>query len=134
MRISQTDEINYMKQWLRDRGAPESMPMDHSHMDHNMAGMKGMDHMNMGAMPLMPGMLSPEQMQALAKASGRTFDHLFLTGMIQHHGGALIMVDDLFNTPGAGEDGVLFDFATDIDNTQRAEIGIMRGMLSKEKR
>ncbi len=134
MRISQTDEMNYMKQWLRDRGKPESMPMDHSHMDRSMAGMKGMDHMNMGAMPLMPGMLSPEQMQTLAKSTGKTFDHLFLTGMIQHHGGALIMVDELFNTPGAGQDGILFDFATDIDNTQRAEIGIMQGMLSKEKR
>ena len=52
--------------------------------------------------------------------------------MIQHHTGALIMVDDLFAVPGAGQDPVLFDFATDIDNTQRAEINIMRGML-KEK-
>lgn len=126
--ISQTDEINYMKQWLTDRG--KSTSMEH-HMDH-MEGMK-MDHMKM-AMPLMPGMLTPEQMKALAKSSGKTFDHLFLTGMIQHHGGALTMVEDLFNTPGAGQDNVLFDFATDIDNTQRAEIEIMRGMLQKEKR
>jgi uncharacterized protein (DUF305 family) len=80
----------------------------------------------------MPGMLTPQQMDALAKAKGPEFDYLFLTGMIQHHTGALIMVDDLFNTPGAGQDPVLFDFATDIDNTQRAEIKIMRGML-KEK-
>ena len=113
--ISQTDEIKYMKQWLVDRGKPTMMEMD------------DMD------MPLMPGMLSKEQMAALAKAKGAAFDHLFLTGMIQHHNGALIMVDDLFNTPGAGEDAVLFDFATDIDNTQRAEINIMRGMLNKEK-
>ena len=64
-----------------------------------MADMKGMpvDQMNMGSMPLMPGMLTPEQMQALAKATGRTFDHLFLTGMIQHHTGALVMVEDLFS-------------------------------------
>ena len=82
----------------------------------------------------MPGMLTPEQMAALAKASGAQFDHLFLTGMIQHHGGALTMVDDLFNTPGAGQDPVLFDFATDIENTQSAEIKIMRGMLDKEKK
>jgi uncharacterized protein (DUF305 family) len=53
--------------------------------------------------------------------------------MIQHHIGALVMVEDLFDTPGAGQEPVLYDFATDIDNTQRAEIGIMRGML-KEKR
>jgi uncharacterized protein (DUF305 family) len=130
--ISQADEIKYMKQWLEDRG--KAVPMDHGHMGH-MAGMnmQGMHMMDMGSMPLMPGMLSPEQMQALAKASGKKFDYLFLTGMIQHHTGALVMVEDLFNTPGAGQDNVLFDFATDIDNTQRAEIEIMRGLL-KEKR
>ena len=71
-------------------------------------------------------------MKALAKANGPVFDHLFLTGMIQHHTGALVMVQDLFDTPGAGQDTVLFDFATDVDNTQRAEINIMQGML-KEK-
>jgi uncharacterized protein (DUF305 family) len=73
-------------------------------------------------------------MAALAKAKGAEFDRLFLTGMIQHHTGALIMVDDLFATPGGGQDPVLFDFATDIDNTQSAEIKIMRGMLDQEKK
>jgi uncharacterized protein (DUF305 family) len=99
-----------------------------------MGDMKGMDHMamDMSAMPMMPGMLTPQQMQALAKATGPAFDRLFLTGMIQHHTGALIMVQDLFDTPGAGQDNVLFDFATDVDNTQRAEIKIMQNML-KEK-
>jgi uncharacterized protein (DUF305 family) len=56
--------------------------------------------------------------------------------MIQHHNGALIMVKQLFDTPGAGQDADIFDFATDADNTQRAEIRIMQGMLqdiSKEK-
>ena len=53
--------------------------------------------------------------------------------MIQHHNGALIMVDDLFKTPGAGQESVLYDFANDIDNTQRAEIEIMRGMLKEKK-
>jgi uncharacterized protein (DUF305 family) len=132
--ISQTDEMKYMKQWLEDRGKPVTMDMgshDMSHMDH----MAGMDHMKMSAAPmLMPGMLTPEQMKALAKATGPAFDHLFLTGMIQHHGGALTMVQDLFDTPGAGQDNQLFDFATDVDNTQRAEIGIMQGMLNKEKK
>jgi uncharacterized protein (DUF305 family) len=124
--ISQTDEIGFMKRWLESRGKPATMEMDHSHM--SAADMKNMN-MNM----LMPGMLTPQQMSALAKARGAQFDHLFLTGMIQHHGGALTMVDDLFNTPGAGQDPVLFDFATDIENTQSAEIKIMRGMLDKEK-
>jgi len=56
---------------------------------------------------------------------------LFLTGMIQHHNGALTMVKDLFDTPGAGQDAELFNFATDADNTQRAEIRIMQSMLEK---
>jgi uncharacterized protein (DUF305 family) len=125
--ISQTDEIGFMKRWLEDRGKPTTMQMDHSKMSADQ--MKNMK-MNM----LMPGMLTPQQMSTLTKARGAQFDHLFLTGMIQHHGGALTMVGDLFNTPGAGQDPVLFDFATDIDNTQSAEIKLMRGMLDKEKK
>ncbi len=130
--ISQTDEIKSMKQWLEDRG----LPVEHAHMDHmaHMKNMASMDHMKMDSMPLMPGMLTPQQMKALEKANGPSFDHLFLTGMIQHHTGALIMVQDLFDTPGAGQDPTLFDFATDIDNTQRAEIEIMKHMLLKEKK
>jgi uncharacterized protein (DUF305 family) len=135
--ISQTDEMQYMKKWLEDRGQPA--PTGYGHMDHS-AGMQGHDMKSMGSMagmdmksmPMMPGMLTPQQMQALAKATGQVFDRLFLTGMIQHHTGALVMVEDLFDTPGAGQDNVLFDFATDVDNTQRAEIKIMQAML-KEK-
>jgi len=125
--ISQSDEMKYMQKWLADRGKPLVGSMDH---------MAGMDHskMNMDDMPVMPGMLSPNQMKALAKANGPAFDHLFLTGMIHHHTGALMMVEDLFDTPGAGQDPVLFDFATDVDNTQRAEIKIMQSMLDKEKK
>lgn len=122
--LSQSDEIRYMKDWLLTRGQPTTMQMDHSKMTPEQ-----MKNMNM----LMPGMLTPKQMNELAKAKGARFDHLFLTGMIQHHGGALTMVDDLMHTPGAGQDPILFDFATDIDNTQRAEIKIMQAMLQKEK-
>ncbi|MBI4906921.1 MAG: DUF305 domain-containing protein [Acidobacteria bacterium] len=118
--ISQSDEIQFMKQWLEERGRPVAPA--HNHAGHMAAGM-----------PLMPGMLTAEQMSALAKAKGAEFDRLFLTGMIQHHIGALVMVDELFDTPGAGQDPVLYDFATDIDNTQRAEIGIMRGMLKESR-
>src|ERR1700722_2624884 len=121
---SQQDEIKFMQRWLAQRGQPTSMPGE-------MAGMPGMDK-NGGAMPLMPGMLTAEQMDALRHARGPEFDHLFLTGMIQHHNGALIMVKDLFNTAGAGQDADIFNFATDADNTQRAEIKIMQGMLEKE--
>ena len=83
----------------------------------------------------MPGMLTPEQMGALRNAMGAEFDHLFLTGMIQHHNGALTMVKDLFDTAGAGQDADVFNFATDADNSQRAEIRIMQTMLENfEKR
>ena len=121
---SQQDEIKFMQRWLAQRGQATSMP-------GAMAGMPGMDK-NGGAMALMPGMLTAEQMDALRHARGPEFDHLFLTGMIQHHNGALIMVKDLFNTAGAGQDADIFNFATDADNTQRAEIKIMQGMLQKE--
>jgi uncharacterized protein (DUF305 family) len=126
--ISQTDEMRFMREWLTERGEALSLPgaMDMSGMD-----MSGADHMDM-AMPMMPGMLTAAQMKALAAATGPEFDHLFLTGMIQHHSGALTMVKDLFKEPGAGQDPRLFDFASDVDNTQQAEIDIMRHML-KEK-
>ena len=119
--ISQSDEIKFMKRWLAARGQPTSM---------SMPGMPDMDKSG-HAMPLMPGMLTPQQMEALRKAKGPEFDRLFLTGMIQHHGGALTMVKDLFDTAGAGQDAELFNFATDVDTGQRAEIRIMQGMLEK---
>jgi uncharacterized protein (DUF305 family) len=119
--ISQSDEIKFMQRWLTARGEPISMAMP---------GMPDMDKSG-HPMALMPGMLSPEQMDALRKAKGAEFDRLFLTGMIQHHNGALIMVKDLFDTAGAGQDADLFNFATDADNTQRAEIKIMQSMLQK---
>ncbi len=119
---SQSDEIRFMRRWLAARGEPVSMAK---------AGMPGMD-MAHEPMALMPGMLTPEQMEALRKAKGAEFDNLFLTGMIQHHNGALTMVKDLFDTAGAGQDADLFNFATDADNTQRAEIRIMQSMLEKK--
>jgi uncharacterized protein (DUF305 family) len=81
---------------------------------------------------LMPGMLTPEQMDALRKSKGAEFDRLFLTGMIQHHGGALTMVKELFDSPGAGQDAELFSFTTDVDSGQRAEIRIMQNMLGEK--
>ena len=116
---SQSDEIRFMKRWLTSRGEPVSMPMP---------AMAGMD-MAHPPMPLMPGMLTAEQMEALRKARDADFDRLFLTGMIQHHGGALTMVKDLFDTAGSGQDAELFNFASDVDSGQRAEIRIMQGML-----
>jgi uncharacterized protein (DUF305 family) len=121
--VSQSDEMAFMKRWLTDRGYPLTDPAD---------DMGGMDMSQMD-MPMMPGMLTRQQMAALKAAHGPAFDHLFLTGMIQHHTGALTMVQELFANPGAGQDPVLFDFATDVDNTQTAEINIMKALLKKEK-
>lgn len=81
---------------------------------------------------LMPGMLTTKQMNALRESKADEFDRLFLTGMIQHHNGALIMVKDLFDTAGAGQDAEIFNFATDVDSGQRAEIKIMQNMLSEK--
>jgi len=124
--ISQSDELGWMKRWLQDQGQPIEMPMPK--MDG--MDMAGMDMSSM--MPAMPGMLTPAQMDALRNAKEPEFDHLFLTGMIQHHTGALKMVLDLFQTPGAAQDPLLFEFTSDVTNTQQAEIDIMRHMLAKE--
>ena len=125
--ISQSDEIRFMRSWLEERG--QAVPMEHEHMAH----MAGHSMMDMSAMAPMPGMLTPEQMKALAASKGARFDYLFLTGMIQHHTGALTMVQDLFSAAGGGTDTQLYEFATDVDNTQTAEIAIMKGMLKEKK-
>jgi uncharacterized protein (DUF305 family) len=118
---SQADEIRMMQRWLKARGQATSMSMP------------GMPDMDLSGKPMapMPGMLTPEQMTALKAAQGAEFDRLFLSGMIQHHGGALVMVKDLFDTAGAGQDAEIFDFTTDVDNGQRAEIKIMQKMLEE---
>lgn len=137
---SQAEEIGFMKRWLEMRGQKTSLPMpemkdmkmsDHDHGNHQKKTKK-MDMKDHGDhQMMMPGMLTPAQMKALADAKGKEFDRLFLTGMIQHHEGALVMVDELFKTPGAGQDAEMFTFATDVDSTQRAEIRLMRTMLSE---
>ena len=122
---TQSDEMSFMKRWLETRGEPVSPPMP------DMAGHDMSRHDMSSHHMLMPGMLTPKQMDALRKAKGAEFDHLFLTGMIQHHTGALTMVKDLFETAGAGQDAELFNFATDVDSGQRAEIKIMQTLLGK---
>jgi uncharacterized protein (DUF305 family) len=108
--ISQRDEIVFMKEWLANR--KQAIP-DDAHALHMR----------------MPGMLTEAQMKQLDAARGREFDRLFLTFMIQHHSGALDMVETLFKSPGAAQDSEVFRFATDVDADQRDEIFVMRGML-----
>ncbi|MBY0496842.1 MAG: DUF305 domain-containing protein [Cyanobacteria bacterium] len=114
IQVSQEDEMNMMRTYLKDRGA--AIPGPHAH--HEPGGM-------------MPGMLTPEEMAALSEAKGVEFDRLFLRGMIKHHGGALKMVEDLFATPGAGQEGGIFAFASDVEADQKMEIDRM-GMMLKE--
>ena len=120
---SQAEEMRFMERWLKIRGQSTSMPAM-----HHMPGMDMSSHHQM----LMPGMLTAEQMEALAKAKGGEFDRLFLTGMIQHHGGALDMVKELVVQPGTAQDAEIFNFITDVDSGQRAEIRIMQTMLGEK--
>lgn len=134
--VSQRDEIKLMQRWLREHHAAVPHPpfeysphaADHARAMSGMHGMSGMS-MGDGHDALMPGMLTPEQMAQLAASTGTTFDRLFLEGMIGHHGGALTMVEKLFATPGATQDPQIFEFATEIDAGQRAEIARMRTVL-----
>lgn len=122
--VSQRDEMIFMQRWLRERRETVPDPNARHEMGgHEMAGMP---------MPavMMPGMLSHEQMMQLDEARGAEFDRLFLTFMIQHHQGALTMVDQLFSSPGAGQDVAIFRFASDVTADQTTEIDRMRSMLS----
>jgi uncharacterized protein (DUF305 family) len=118
---AQQDEIATMQQWLRERSQPVPEP------DSGMAGHQ-MHHMLMPV--LMPGMLTPAQMQQLDQARGPAFDRLFLTSMIQHHRGAVSMVEALFATPGAARDETVFKFANDVNGDQSTEIARMETMLA----
>jgi len=111
MEISQRDEIALMETWLRRHGEPVQMP-----------GMAD-------GMHLMPGMLTPEQMEELRNARGIEFDRLFLEYMIMHHRGAIDMVAKLFATPGAAQESTIFKFAEDVDADQTMEIQRMQRVL-----
>lgn len=121
--VAQNDEIAFMQRWLKERGeaVPEADPRGHM--------MAGMDHPM-----LMPGMLTPEQMAQLDSARGPQFDRLFLRFMIQHHQGAIKMVDQLLAAPGAAQDGPVFRFANDVNVDQATEIDRMQLMLDALQR
>jgi uncharacterized protein (DUF305 family) len=116
--VSQRDEIALMQQWLRQRG--EELPAADAH-----------DHAAMGQQPLMPGMLTAGELAQLGRATGTTFDRLFLEYMIRHHEGALTMVKQLFATPGAAQETETYRFATDVDADQRTEIARMQALLKR---
>jgi uncharacterized protein (DUF305 family) len=115
--VGQRDEIAFMQRWLRERHL-EVPDGDPTHVR-----MPGMEH------PMMPGMLTPEQLDQLDAARGSQFDRLFLTFMIQHHQGAITMVNELF-ARGGGEDEVAYRFASDVFADQTTEIDRMQKMLA----
>ncbi len=121
--VAQQDEIDLMQTWLRDRG--EKVP--DAHAGHDMAG-HDMGGMTM-SMPMMPGMLSAAQVAEVKAARGADFDRLFLTYMIQHHEGAITMVQELFSTPGGGQELNVWKFAAEVEADQGSEIDRMRVML-----
>ncbi|MEO7040659.1 MAG: DUF305 domain-containing protein [Gemmatimonadaceae bacterium] len=132
--LSQRDEINLMQSWLEARhlAVPDPLHMlgGHSASVHDSSPMN-MPGMDMGAHPMMmTGMLTAAQMQQLEASKGQTFERLYLSGMIRHHQGALDMVATLFDAPGSGQQSELFNFATDIDAGQRAEMARMQSMLN----
>ncbi|KQY85718.1 MULTISPECIES: DUF305 domain-containing protein [unclassified Brevundimonas] len=130
--LSQQAEMDIMRDWLTGRGQPLEMPgmSGHAGMDHSAHAAHAGPAMPASDTPVMPGMLSPAQMQALAAARGPAFDRLFLEGMIQHHQGALDMVDALLATDGAAEDTMLSDFTASVVSDQSAEILRMQSLLS----
>ena len=111
--LSQADEIKMMQRWLEVRG--QEAPSEHAH--------------HLPGATLMPGMLTPEEMERLGEAQGEAFDRLFLEFMIKHHAGALIMVEELFSSAGAAQESEIFAFASDVVADQKMEIDRMGGML-----
>ena len=117
--VGQNDEIGLMQRWLRDRGQP--VPSVDAPMDHAAHGT--------GHSAMMPGMLTPEQLARLDQARGPAFDWLFLNYMIQHHRGAVTMVDQLFGSQGAAQDEPIFKIASGVYADQTTEIERMQKML-----
>ncbi len=127
--VSQRDEIAAMERWLRERSqAVPDVDTATGRMRPATAGSMG--GMDMAADTLMPGMLTAPQLAQLDGARGPGFDRLFLRFMIQHHQGALDMVQRLVSTPGAAQDGFVFQFASGVNADQSAEIDRMRRMLA----
>jgi uncharacterized protein (DUF305 family) len=118
--VGQRDEIALMQNWLRERNEP----VPAADATHLRMTMNGMEH-DM----IMPGMLNAEELAQLDRARGTEFDRLFLTYMIRHHEGAVTMVDQLFSSPGAAQDDIVFRFASDVFADQTTEIDRMLTML-----
>tara|TARA_B110000438_G_scaffold89411_1_gene88889 strand:+ start:1201 stop:3429 length:2229 start_codon:yes stop_codon:yes gene_type:complete len=114
IKVTQDDEIDFMQNWLRDRGedAPNPENQNDMHAHHNMSGMA-----------------TPEELEELRKNKSTNFDRLFLKLMINHHDGAIKMVDKLRKQRGSAYDPILNEFASDVVNDQAVEIERMNYLL-----
>ena len=119
MDISQTSEIELMQSWLRDRD--QDVPVLHAAHGHAHG---------VGAGTRMPGMLTEQQLLRLRRARGEEVNKLFLTFMIQHHQGALTMVQQLYAASG-GLEPEADAFARHVEADQRIEIARMQGLLTR---
>jgi uncharacterized protein (DUF305 family) len=133
----QEEEIGRMRQWLQSRGLAEeagaatmaasdgapASPPAHDHAMHDMPETEASVH-------LMPGLLTPAEMEELARATGSDFDRLYLSYMIYHHRGAIQMVDELFSTDSGGKEDEVFRFAAEIRTDQSTEVARMERMLA----
>jgi len=125
---AQSDEIKLMQTWLGDRNrVPPHVDSTGNVHDVAETGHEGHDMSGHGAM--MPGMLTEMQLKELDAARGREYDRLFLTYMMAHHRGAILMVEKLFSSPGAGQDETVFKFANDVEVDQGTEIKRMLTMM-----
>jgi uncharacterized protein (DUF305 family) len=122
--VAQSDEIAFMQVWLRNRKQHAPEPSEH-HTMHQMPDGMTMRNDEM----LMPGMLAATQLAELDNARGSDFDRLFLTYMIRHHEGAILMVETLFDATGPGQDDDIFKFASDVSVDQTTEVDRMQLML-----
>ena len=112
--LSQDDEISMMQGWLRDQGF--DAPAGDVHHQPGFERMKGM--------------LSDEQMEELAASAGPEFNRLYLEYMIDHHQGALDMVEMLLDQRGSVQDPLLYEFTSDVTSDQTSEIERMDLVLA----
>lgn len=133
---SQKTEISVMSDWLRDRGesVPEIAALARDTAEDGRAYGPG----NPGPIqgwdegPQMAGILSDAQMRELDAARGDEFDRLFLEYMIEHHAGAVTMVENLVASPGGAREESVFRLASGIRSDQAMEIDRMRQMLREQ--
>ena len=126
---AQQDEIATAQRWLRDRRQPVPEASAQA-MAMTVDSSASSGHAHAGHAMQMPGMLTEAQLTQLDQARGPDFDRLFLTFMIQHHRGAVTMVNELFATDGAAQDESVFKFASDVNVDQTTEIQRMQQMLA----